>query len=261
MGKTIKQKIVTGIVAGGIGLSSLINGGCEMTPAQNMAVSGASTQHMAATSPNLSYQQRQSFGAMGGLLGVLSQQEAMKEAARQGKSEVNVNVSVPQKPVQQQETSSNPFETYLEQSGLKKAFFCEYYVDGEDWSTAFKEIKEVFRSDEKIRAVSLWENHYGYLNGKRVTLDVLAIDTNKIVYNAGELKVDPDNIIRGGVSKGSIWSTHYDLLANQLKQELGGNRFRIVWNLNQDPKEYADLTIIDVQKKELRFENYDPNQK
>jgi len=105
MKTTIKQKIV----AGGIGLSSLINGGCEMTPAQNMAVSGASTQHIAATSPNLSYQQRQSFGAMGGLLGVLSQQEAMKEAARQGKSEVNVNV-----PQQQNYQQTNQVKNTLE---------------------------------------------------------------------------------------------------------------------------------------------------
>lgn len=103
MGKTIKQKIATGIVLVAGGLGSLINGGCQTTPAQNMAVSGVSAQHMAATNPNLSYQQRQSLNSMGGLMGVLAQQEAMKEAAEAGKSETVVNVNVPQQQNYQQE--------------------------------------------------------------------------------------------------------------------------------------------------------------
>jgi len=39
--------------------------------------------------------------------------------------------------------------------GLGEAFFCEYYVDQENWSTAFKNVKNVFRSDDKIRVVSI----------------------------------------------------------------------------------------------------------
>jgi hypothetical protein len=77
------------ITLGLVGLMSVFNCfniGCG-TPAQNQAVGGAAVQNIARTNPNLKPQQRQSLGAFGGLMGVLAQQQAMKEAAR----EVNAN--------------------------------------------------------------------------------------------------------------------------------------------------------------------------
>lgn len=90
--RNMKTKTLTIIIAS-VALP-VIGGlsGCETTPAQEMAVGGVSAQHIAATNPNLSYRQSKSLGAIGSLLGILSQQEAMKEAAREGKSEINVNV-------------------------------------------------------------------------------------------------------------------------------------------------------------------------
>jgi hypothetical protein len=142
---------------------------------------------------------------------------------------------------------------YIKKIGLEEAFFCEYYVENEDWSTAHKNIKNIFKDNDRIRAVSIWKVIDGDINGKKVTLDILGIDTNKIAYNCGEVKVDPDNIIR---SRSGLWSTHYDIYANEIKENVGGNRFRAIWNLNGEPKKYADLTIIDTLKRELKAVEY-----
>lgn len=94
MKQTLKQRIGTGIVLAAAGLGSLVGlSGCETTPAQDYAISGVVSQNATTINPNISYRDSQIMGIGGGLLGVLAQQEAMKEAAREGKSEVNVNIS------------------------------------------------------------------------------------------------------------------------------------------------------------------------
>ncbi|MDP3027442.1 MAG: hypothetical protein Q8N63_07050 [Nanoarchaeota archaeon] len=147
---------------------------------------------------------------------------------------------------------------HIKKCGLEEAFFCEYFVEKEDWSTAYKNIKNVFKDNDRIRAVSLWKVIDGDINGKKVTLDILGIDTNKIAYNCGEIKIDPDNVIR--TSDYNMWSTHYDIYANEIKENVGGSRFRAIWNLNGEPKKYADLTIIDTLKKELKVVEHNSNQ-
>jgi len=54
--------------------------------------------------------------------------------------------------------------------------------------------------------------------------------------------MDPDNVIR---SHTGLWATHYDLSAKELKNKIGGNTFRAIWNLDGQPQKYAELTIVD----------------
>jgi len=166
--KNIKQRIGTGIVLVSAGLASLLNSGCEMTPAQSMAIGGASAQNIGATNPNLSYQQAQSLGAMGGLLGVLSHQEAMKEAAEAGKSETVVNVNVPQQQnyqhqanIQQQtaiystakQTNKGTNEFGVPRTGIGKKndiaiILCNTHIDLN--KDRFVEENEIFGLNKKI---------------------------------------------------------------------------------------------------------------
>ena len=76
-------------LAGGLAVAGCDSSG-NLYPSSQMAVGGVAAQHVATTNPNLTPNQVQGFGALGSLLGMVAQQEAMKEAARQGRSEVNV---------------------------------------------------------------------------------------------------------------------------------------------------------------------------
>lgn len=91
--KTLRNIVLTGAgLAGSLGLIS--NSGCDSYgnpyPSTQAAAGSVAAQHVATTNPNLTSNQVQGFGALGSLLGMVAQQEAMKEAARQGRSEVNV---------------------------------------------------------------------------------------------------------------------------------------------------------------------------
>lgn len=93
------------------GACALGGAGCDTTPAQKGTIGGAMLQNIAVTDSSLTYNQAQSLGALGalgGLLGSLAHQEAMKEAARAGRSEVNVYVG----------GNSNKDVIYLKDGGL-----------------------------------------------------------------------------------------------------------------------------------------------
>ena len=129
---------------------------------------------------------------------------------------------------------------------VPEPFFFNYYIDKNNdnqWSLdEFIGIKEVFRSDEPVRAVSFWKVVNGDLNGKRVTMDILGLDTNRVAYNFGIVEEDPDNVIR---LHNGRWATHYLIPVEELKEKVGGSRFRVIWNLDGKPQKYADFTVID----------------
>ncbi len=91
--KTQKASGLVGrcLLGAGLTLGSI---GCESpgTPYRSTewAVGSVGLQHLATTDPSFTYEQSQSFAALGGLLGILAQQEAAREAAREVKTQVNV---------------------------------------------------------------------------------------------------------------------------------------------------------------------------
>lgn len=177
---------------------------------------------------------KQNIAARGFARGMLHQNRS--QAIRDSGS----NVAVYAGPLQARENIPE-VGNYL---GLPEAFFCEHYVEGESGSRRFKNLKNVFRINDNVQAISLWKIVNGDLNGKKVTLDILGIDTNKVIaYDCGE----PENTIRG---KNGWWFTHYELSASKIKENIGGNSFRGIWNLNGNPQKYTDLMIIDAEKKE-----------
>ena len=90
--KNLKQKIGIRIVLTGVGLGSLL-GGCESDyQSTDLAIGSAAAQYSATHDPSLSPKDAAALGAVGGLLGILSQQQAAREAAREGKTQLTVNV-------------------------------------------------------------------------------------------------------------------------------------------------------------------------
>jgi hypothetical protein len=96
MGKTLKT-----ILGMGTGLAMSLMTGCEAPKSTQMAV-GSYGFNQLASAPYMTPSQQTSALATGGLLNVVAQQEAMKEAAREGKTTVNVYVNG------NQVNSSNP---------------------------------------------------------------------------------------------------------------------------------------------------------
>jgi len=90
----LKQRLglVGKIVLGAIGIVTLSNVvGCAMTPAQNMAVGGTAADYAAQNDPSLSHRDSQGLSAFGVGLSILAHQEAMKEAAREGRTVIVMN--------------------------------------------------------------------------------------------------------------------------------------------------------------------------
>ena len=131
---------------------------------------------------------------------------------------------------------------------LSEAFFFKKYIDTEKgWTEkSFVGIKNVFRSDEDIYAASIWPVLNKDLNGKKVTLDVLGIDTGKTAQNFGICESDNgDPVIHINEEGVHFWGSHYRLPVSDLEKKVGGHRFRVIWELDREPKKTADFTIID----------------
>jgi len=133
-----------------------------------------------------------------------------------------------------------------------EVLFYSNYVDDNNnnkWEPSeFKGIKDIFREDEEIRAVSFWEVIAGDLNGKAVTMDILGLDTNKMVYDFGEIERDPDNIIR--LNETHLWGTNYNIPVNELIEKVGGRDYKVIFNLDGVAKKSGNFTIIPAQRAE-----------
>ena len=98
--KTLRNIVLVGTgLAGSLGLIS--NSGCDSygNPygSTQAAAGSVAAQHIATTNPNLTPNQAQGFGALGSLLGMVSQQEAMREAAREtNSSNIRVEAITPE---------------------------------------------------------------------------------------------------------------------------------------------------------------------
>lgn len=81
-----------GLAVGGVGCEESLETSRGLSTSENLALTSATFDY-AATNPNADYtlRQRQGFAVTGNLLGNLATYEAMKEAARESRSEVVVN--------------------------------------------------------------------------------------------------------------------------------------------------------------------------
>lgn len=129
---------------------------------------------------------------------------------------------------------------------LSEPFFYKgYNEDGEKWHGYFVGIKDVFSTNEEVRAASIWEVHNGDLNGKRVTIDVMGLDNQGLVQDFGIIEVDPDNVIRVNSGYNGTWATQYRLPLDALRAQVKGHRFRVIWKIDGEPMRTADFTLVD----------------
>lgn len=185
--KMAKGNKLTRIVASvALPIISFLNYGCELTPAQEMAAGSVSAQHTATTNPSLTYQQSGALGAIGGLLGILAQQESAKEAAREIiPSDVRVEIISP-------ETHPQYYNNQTQNRGGQKipdSFICNYLYDlSKNGRIEDEEIrginKTVFSQYEFITAGARWYNCGGSIitsqikNERGEILDIQPVELN-----------------------------------------------------------------------------------
>ncbi len=77
------------------------------------------------------------------------------------------------------------------------------------------------------------------LVGKEFTVDVMGLDTGKVIYNFFE---EPVEITY------NKWQVSWEKLSGErlkkLKEDIGGDRFRFIYNIDGKPYQSGDVTII-----------------
>jgi len=149
MVKEKTNKLVSIVSAVVLPVVSFFNAGCESSGdsynSTNLAVAGAAAKYSALNDPSLNSRQASGLGIIGGALGVLARQRAMKEAAREGRSEVNVYVNEPKQ-------EKKPLDRTLKNK--IKIFTCNYWKDfnnnGFFNPEEYVGIKNKFRENEKV---------------------------------------------------------------------------------------------------------------
>ena len=100
--------------------------GLDDTPKSTVYAAGSSIFEYNASNPDIPLNERRGHAALSGLYGTLAQQEAMKEAAREGKSEVNVNIypNTNQNPVPEKKEQNLPYLSVLNEADDRGVSFC-----------------------------------------------------------------------------------------------------------------------------------------
>ncbi len=130
-------------------------------------------------------------------------------------------------------------------------FYNEWNDDNNNGFNELHELKgrkEVFYSNERIETASLWNSTKNpELIGKNVSVDILGLDTGKVVYDFYDSKSNPQRIRGPPVVVGD--GKNFIVIINMLKEKVGGNRFKFIYNIDNIPYISGDVTIIDAPEK------------
>jgi len=141
--------------------------GCDSSgnlyPSSQAAIGSATLQNIAATNQSLTYNQVQSLGALGGLLGMVSHQESMREAARQGRSEVNIHLNGQRVRNSQDNSSSN----------TKTKFYGPSLLPEYNLRKIMLRFHEGFPglAAKRIRQIFTFNNNYDFNGDGRITFN------------------------------------------------------------------------------------------
>jgi len=132
-----------GLLGGALAFGSF---GCESDyQSTQLAAGSAAAQYSAATDPSLSYEDAQGLGVIGGLLGILSQQEVAREAAREGKTgNIKVEIISP-------ETHPHFYnnQNQARQKKLPLVFTCSKSISTYPSMNEIINVRQIFNSDDE----------------------------------------------------------------------------------------------------------------
>jgi len=209
--KTIDKIINKGKVGlVGLGLLGLVN----CTASQESALLGFVLQGAAINNPNLTPQQAATAGAASQLLYNQSQVEGMKEAAREGKSEVNVHVNVPQQRYHQQKSEH------------QKQYPMVFTYDKKEKKIG----KQIYHSGEEIEIWGVLANKFPY--DSLVANENIHIKTGKNFFVIKKDKGIPIKVGELGTDEGILGIFKADTLI----KVSGEGEFENVWYVQLDGK-------------------------